>query len=67
MLKIEGSIQLSCGGVIHPLTREEAQRQANDLYALGHITREQWRELTDQFSDTTEWAAEGRLCCLVGR
>ena len=42
-------------------TRAEEQRRINDLYIDGKLTRDEWREKTDELSDLGRWTSKGRV------
>lgn len=42
-------------------TRAEEQRYINDMYIAGTMSREEWREKTEELSDLGRWNAKGRV------
>lgn len=42
-------------------TRAEEQRYINDMYIAGTMSREEWKDKTEELSDLGRWSAKGRV------
>ena len=43
------------------MTREEAQRKANEDYAYGRITKEEWDFQFEELGNVRVWSKDGKI------